>query len=211
MTQGVFGRDYAAAYDDLYQDKDYLAECVEIGAGGYILKDSPADQLVTAIREVHHGGSLAGFKSDLMLLPDYGVGAVLLTNSDTGGMLLRPLMRHLLEVLFDGKPEAFRKLHQKPSQNLSPILGRERGRQLNQHNLELRFERLDCAKKRVQFGGAIAQPANVGDFARKFAAETKRSWSQLDPTPDRVLRRYAVKSRIDFDCGEIAGIKFEPF
>lgn len=27
MTQAVFGRDYAAAYDDLYQDKDYLAEC----------------------------------------------------------------------------------------------------------------------------------------------------------------------------------------
>src|SRR5215208_7052123 len=26
MTQGVFGRDYAAAYDDLYHDKDYLAE-----------------------------------------------------------------------------------------------------------------------------------------------------------------------------------------
>ncbi len=55
---------------------------------------------------VHHGGSMAGFKSDLMLLPDYGVGAVLLTNSDTGGMLLRPFMRRLLEVLFDGKPEA---------------------------------------------------------------------------------------------------------
>ena len=41
-----------------------------------------------------------------MFLPDYGVGAVLLTNSDTGGMLLHPLMRRLLEVLFDGKPEA---------------------------------------------------------------------------------------------------------
>ncbi len=29
MTQQsrVFGRDYAAAYDDLYQDKDYVAEC----------------------------------------------------------------------------------------------------------------------------------------------------------------------------------------
>jgi len=27
VTQGVFGRDYAAAYDELYQDKDYLAEC----------------------------------------------------------------------------------------------------------------------------------------------------------------------------------------
>jgi CubicO group peptidase (beta-lactamase class C family) len=55
---------------------------------------------------VHHGGSMAGFKSDLMFLPDYGVGAVLLTNADEGGMLLRPLMRRLLEVLFDGKPEA---------------------------------------------------------------------------------------------------------
>lgn len=55
---------------------------------------------------VHHGGSLAGYKSDLMLLPDYGIGAVLLTNSDMGGMLLRPFMRRLLEVVFDGKPEA---------------------------------------------------------------------------------------------------------
>src|ERR1051326_2357922 len=41
----------------MYDDEDYLAECVEIGAGGYVLKDSPADQLVTAIREVHRGGS----------------------------------------------------------------------------------------------------------------------------------------------------------
>ncbi len=55
---------------------------------------------------VHHGGSLIGFKSDLMFLPDQGIGAVLLTNSDTGSMLLRPFMRRLLEVLFDGKPEA---------------------------------------------------------------------------------------------------------
>ena len=41
----------------MYDDEDYLAECVEMGASGYILKDSPADQLVTAIREVHRGGS----------------------------------------------------------------------------------------------------------------------------------------------------------
>ena len=55
---------------------------------------------------VHHGGSMAGFKSDIMFLPDYGVGAVILTNSDTGGMMLRPFMRRLLEIMFDGKPEA---------------------------------------------------------------------------------------------------------
>jgi CubicO group peptidase (beta-lactamase class C family) len=55
---------------------------------------------------IHHGGSLAGCKSDLMFLPESGVGAVLLTNSDNGGMLLRPMMRRLLELVFDGKPEA---------------------------------------------------------------------------------------------------------
>jgi CubicO group peptidase (beta-lactamase class C family) len=55
---------------------------------------------------VHHGGSMAGYKSDILFLPDSGIGAVILTNSDTGGMLLGPFMRRLLEVTFDGKPEA---------------------------------------------------------------------------------------------------------
>lgn len=55
---------------------------------------------------VHHGGSLAGYKSDWMILPDAGIGAVLLTNADTGGMMLGALMRRLLEVVYDGKPEA---------------------------------------------------------------------------------------------------------
>ncbi len=55
---------------------------------------------------VHHGGSMFGYKSDWMILPDSGMGAILLTNSDTGGILLHPLMRRLVEVVFDGKPEA---------------------------------------------------------------------------------------------------------
>src|ERR1700756_4666131 len=33
----------------MYDDEDYLAECVEMGASGYILKESSVDQLVTAI------------------------------------------------------------------------------------------------------------------------------------------------------------------
>jgi two-component system response regulator NreC len=41
----------------MYDDEDYLAESMEIGASGYILKECPAEQLLTAIREVHHGGS----------------------------------------------------------------------------------------------------------------------------------------------------------
>ena len=55
---------------------------------------------------VSHGGSMSGFKSNLYFLPDSGIGAVVLTNSDNGGMLLGPFGRRLLEVVFDGKPEA---------------------------------------------------------------------------------------------------------
>jgi hypothetical protein len=49
---------------------------------------------------------MLGFKSDIMFLPEHGIGAVILTNADTGGMLLGNFRRRLLEVLFDGKPEA---------------------------------------------------------------------------------------------------------
>jgi CubicO group peptidase (beta-lactamase class C family) len=55
---------------------------------------------------VHHGGSMFGYKSDIMLVPDADVGAVILTSSDEGQLLLRPFMRRLLEVLYDGKLEA---------------------------------------------------------------------------------------------------------
>jgi len=55
---------------------------------------------------VSHGGSMIGFKSNFYFLPDFGIGAVILTNSDTGGMLTGPFGRRLLELVFDGKPEA---------------------------------------------------------------------------------------------------------
>jgi len=41
----------------MYDDEDYLSESVDIGANGYVLKDSPADQLLGAIREVQRGGN----------------------------------------------------------------------------------------------------------------------------------------------------------
>ena len=55
---------------------------------------------------VHHGGDLVGFHSDMMWLPEHGVGAVVLTNGDPGWMLRTVFRRKLLEVLFDGRAEA---------------------------------------------------------------------------------------------------------
>ncbi len=59
---------------------------------------------------VRHGGSMDGYKSELFFLPDAQVGAVLLTNADNGDMLEEPLLRRVLEVLYDGHPEAQRDL-----------------------------------------------------------------------------------------------------
>ena len=55
---------------------------------------------------VHHGGDLIGYHSDMMWLPEHGVGAVVLTNGDPGWLIRGHFRRKLLEVLFDGKPEA---------------------------------------------------------------------------------------------------------
>lgn len=55
---------------------------------------------------VHHGGDVFGYHSDMMWLPEHGVGAVILTNGDLGRIIRDQFQRKLLEVLFDGKHEA---------------------------------------------------------------------------------------------------------
>jgi CubicO group peptidase (beta-lactamase class C family) len=58
------------------------------------------------VEVIHHGGSASGYRSDMIWLPEHGVGAVILTNSDTGTMLRSAFRRRLQEVLFDGQPIA---------------------------------------------------------------------------------------------------------
>jgi CubicO group peptidase (beta-lactamase class C family) len=70
---------------------------------------------------VHHGGDLAGYHSDMIWLPDHGVGAVILTNADSGVLIRGPLLRRLLEVLFDGKPEAEQMLRVAAAQRKAAI------------------------------------------------------------------------------------------
>src|SRR5437660_3291180 len=55
----------------MYDDEDYLVECMEVGAGGYVLKDSPATQLVSAIRDVNRGGSYLSPRMLSQLVDDF--------------------------------------------------------------------------------------------------------------------------------------------
>lgn len=55
---------------------------------------------------IFHGGSMLGYQTQWFAYPESGVGAVILTNADDGYALQEPLARKILEVLYDGKPEA---------------------------------------------------------------------------------------------------------
>jgi two-component system response regulator NreC len=63
--------DTKVVYLTMYDDEDYLAECVEAGANGYVLKDSPSDQLLGAVRDVQRGGSYLSPRMLAHLVDDF--------------------------------------------------------------------------------------------------------------------------------------------
>jgi len=55
----------------MYDDEDYLVEGMEVGGSGYVLKDSPAAQLLAAIRDVNRGGSFLSPRMLAQLVDDF--------------------------------------------------------------------------------------------------------------------------------------------
>lgn len=88
-----------ANWAERYKPQIMVGEGVSYGMG--LMVDR---QLGIAV--VYHGGDIAGYHSNLFWLPDLGIGATILTNADAGALLRAPFQRKLLELLFDGKPEA---------------------------------------------------------------------------------------------------------
>jgi two-component system, NarL family, response regulator NreC len=86
----------------MYDDEDYLAESVEIGASGYILKESPAEQLVSAIREVHRGGNYLSPRLLARLVDDFRVQNRSPMRQPRFGTLTKR-EREILKLLAEGK------------------------------------------------------------------------------------------------------------
>jgi len=95
------GRQFISAKNVLQRRE----ESVTVGEDQYYGMGLMVDK-TWGVPVIHHGGDLTGFHSDWFAFPDAGVGAVILTNGDGGRVLRRPFMRRILEVLYDGKPEA---------------------------------------------------------------------------------------------------------
>ena len=86
----------------MYDDEDYLAESVEIGASGYILKESPAEQLVSAIREVHRGGHYLSPRLLTRLVEDFREQGRLPVRQTRLGTLTKR-EREVTKLLAEGK------------------------------------------------------------------------------------------------------------
>ena len=94
---------------------------------------------------------------------------------------------------FEREPEIPRQLVEKFAQRRLAIFWCKGWGELDENDLESWCERFDGAEKRMQLGGAIAQPAGMRDLARKLTREAKSGGSHLDPTADGVFGWSAVK------------------
>ena len=81
---------------------------------------------------------------------------------------------------------------------------------MNQDDVKFRRERFERAQKGGQIGAAIAQAADMRDFARKLAGKAKSGRRVFHPAPHGRLRGSAVEGGIDLDRGKIMGIKLQP-
>jgi CubicO group peptidase (beta-lactamase class C family) len=141
---------------------------------------------------VSHGGSMFGYKSDMIFLPDHGVGAVILTNSDSGGYLTGLFRRRLLEVLFDGKPEAIEQAKRANAQRIANIAK-------NRERLVVPADRAEAGKLAARYAspvlGALAvrmqDGATIFDFGNWYSSVASRknddgttSFITIDPTID---------------------------
>ena len=73
---------------------------------------------------VTHGGTLLGYHSNWWALPEQGIGAVILTNADSGASMLEPFLRRLLEIVYDGRPRRHSRLPRpKPDSRRKPKSG----------------------------------------------------------------------------------------
>jgi DNA-binding NarL/FixJ family response regulator len=85
----------------MHSDQRYIAECLKAGAVGYILKDCPTEELLTAIRAVANKQVYLSRKITESLVRDY-------VNLNKGGSnlvfaILSPREREVLQLLAEGK------------------------------------------------------------------------------------------------------------
>jgi DNA-binding NarL/FixJ family response regulator len=85
----------------MYEDEDYLVQCLEVGASGYVLKDTPSTQLLTAVKDVYKGGKYLSSQVLGKLVEDFR-SRVRDTRMRPRMSTLTPREREILKLLAEG-------------------------------------------------------------------------------------------------------------
>lgn len=85
----------------MYEDEEYLLQCLEVGAAGYMLKDAPAPKLISAVRDVYQGRKYLSPQVIEKLVEDYrsrSQGGQTVARSST----LTPREREVIKMIAEG-------------------------------------------------------------------------------------------------------------
>lgn len=74
----------------IFDEEDKVLEAVKAGASGYLLKGTPADKMVEAIKEVHQGGTVIQPSLARRLLKHFRVGEPAPTTPERSNQLPEP-------------------------------------------------------------------------------------------------------------------------
>lgn len=152
---------------------------------------------------VHHGGSLFGYKSDWAVLPEHELGIVVLTNADTGGALVSTVTRRLVEIVFDGRPEAATELSTRAAAIRS-------GQAKERTRMTIPADPTLAGKLAARYGGSAlgelsvttTAQGTVFDFGEWKSAVASR---KNDDGTVSFLTSDATLTGVDFVVGEKAG------
>jgi two-component system response regulator NreC len=84
----------------MYDDEEYVMECMEAGASGYLLKDAPSQQLIAAVHDVFRGGK---YVSAPLLGKMVDIYQSQRLDSSPRAARLTPRERQILKLLAEGK------------------------------------------------------------------------------------------------------------
>ncbi|HUK23019.1 MAG TPA: response regulator transcription factor [Terriglobales bacterium] len=82
----------------MYEDEDYLRQGMEAGAGGYLLKDTPAPKLIQAVRKIAEGGQ---YVSPAVMGESASAGGTA-AGGRIRGSFLTPREREVVKLIAEG-------------------------------------------------------------------------------------------------------------
>ena len=187
----------------LPQELPVLVKMSSVGIvfGGVVAQQAQVNE-IGGQRQKFEGGEISLIER-AGISPD-PADAIILQQADDVGAMPAGMSK------LDGETKVARQEFKKGAQGGLAILRSERGRELNEENVQFCGQRFNRAQEGGQLGGAIVQLARVRDFAGQLAGEAESGRRHFHPAQGGFLRGRAVKSGVDFHGGKITGIKLEP-